>query len=144
MLDNIYQIGVHNLIFKEGDPADHLYLVQQGEVICLKLVKDRLLPVHVARQGDVIGESAMIENTPYTYSAISRSNVQLVKIPRSKFKEVLSFAPKWLTDLTKTLIQRFNSTSELIVGNKVLSPLIVPEEEYSSREELEYKKILKS
>lgn len=143
MLDNLYQMAVHTVVFKEGESAENLYLVQQGEVICLKLVKDRLLPVHVAKQGDIIGESAIVENTSYTYSAISRSSVQLVKIPKSKFKEVLSVAPKWLTDLTKTLIQRFNSTSELIVGNKILSPLIVPEEEYSSREELEYKKLLK-
>ena len=143
MLDNSYQLGIHKLIFKEGTEAEFIYVVEQGEVICLKLVKDRLLPVHVARRGDIIGESAIIENTPYTYTAITRSNVVLVKIPKSKFKEVLSFAPKWLTDLTKTLIQRFNTTSELIVGNKVLHPLIVPEEDYSSREEIEYKKLLK-
>lgn len=142
MLDNSYQLGTHKLIFKEGTEAEFIYLVEQGEVICLKLVKDRLLPVHVARRGDIIGESAMVE-TPYTYTAITRTNVVLVKIPKSKFKEVLSFAPKWLTDLTKTLIQRFNTTSELIVGNKVLHPLIVPEEDYSSREEIEYKKLLK-
>jgi CRP-like cAMP-binding protein len=142
MLDKSYQLGIHKLIFKEGAEAEFIYLVEQGEVICLKLVKDRLLPVNVARQGDIIGESAMVD-IPYNYTAITRTNVVLAKIPKSKFKEVLSFAPKWLTDLTKTLIQRFSTTSELIVGNKVLHQLIVPEEDYSSREEIEYKKLLK-
>jgi CRP-like cAMP-binding protein len=88
------------------------------------------------------GESAMIENLLHTYSAITISDVELIEIPSSSFKEVLEKAPSWLVDLTTTMIGRFQSTSSLIAENRVISPLILSEEEFSTKIEVEYKKLL--
>ncbi|MCP5916110.1 cyclic nucleotide-binding domain-containing protein, partial [Klebsiella pneumoniae] len=58
-------IGYRQVIFKEGAKANKLYMVKAGEVLCLKSSKDRLIPVFLAKEGDIIGESAMIQDLVY-------------------------------------------------------------------------------
>jgi CRP-like cAMP-binding protein len=66
-----HKFGIKAVIFKEGSKANKLFLIKTGEVLCLKANKDRLIPVFLAKEGDIIGESAMVEGLNYTYSAIS-------------------------------------------------------------------------
>ncbi len=130
------------VLFREGDDASKMYLIKNGQVLCLKASKERLIPVFLAKEKDILGESAMLIGAPYTYSAIALSRVEVITIPSSDFKQALSSAPDWLSDLTSTMISRFQSTASLVAENRVLHPTILSEEEYSSSLEIEYKKLL--
>jgi CRP-like cAMP-binding protein len=130
------------VIFKEGAKANKLYIIKEGEVLCLKSSKDRLIPVFNAKEGDIIGESAMIQDLVYTYSAISMGNTQLVEVSSFSFKQVFSKAPQWIIDLTTTMISRFQNTSALIAENRMIHPSIIEEERFSSQVEIEFKKLL--
>lgn len=132
----------HSLIFKEGVIATKLYIVKQGEVLCLKSSKDRLIPVFLAKEGDIIGESAMIEDLIYTYSAVALNNVELMEIPASNFNEVFKESPEWLQELTTTMISRFQNTSNLIAENRMVHPSIIGENVFTSQLEIEFKKLL--
>jgi len=135
-------IDTKTLIFKEGTSANKLYIIKSGEVLCLKESNDRLIPFFIAKDGDIIGENAMIENSNYGYSSIAFSRCELIEIPSFNFKRVFAESPEWLRDLTKTMVERFLSSSNLLAENRVLTPLILSEEEYNSKIENEYKKIL--
>jgi CRP-like cAMP-binding protein len=130
------------IIFKEGEPATHLYLVKSGKIVCLKASKERLSPVFVANEQDIIGESAMVENGLYTYSAVSLTLCEIVPVPSIDFKSVIDQAPDWLVDLTSTMIARFKSTANIIAENRVLHESIMSEEDFSPSLEIELKKIL--
>lgn len=130
------------VIFKEGAKANKLYIIKEGEVLCLKSSKDRLIPVFNAKEGDIIGESAMIQDLVYTYSAISMGNTQLVEVTSFSFKQVFSKAPQWILDLTTTMISRFQNTSALIAENRMIHSSIIEEERFSSQVEIEFKKLL--
>ena len=130
------------VLFKEGEKATKLYMVKYGKVLCLKGSKDRLIPVFMAQEGDIVGESAMIDDISYTYSAITLTPVELVEIPHANFKQVLSSAPSWLTDLTATMISRFQSTAHLIAENRVIHPLIMEDDQFNSATEVDFKKLL--
>lgn len=136
------QIGPRTVLFKEGTQATKLYLVKKGEVICLKSSKDRLIPVFVAKENDIVGESAMVSDLIYTYSAITLSNVELIEIPAQNFKQVLDSTPDWLLNLTTTMISRFQSTASLIAENRVIHHLILDESRFPSTLEVEFKKLL--
>jgi CRP-like cAMP-binding protein len=137
-----HNYGFRQVIFKEGVKADKLFLVKSGEVLCLKSSKDRLIPVFLAKEGDVIGESAMIDDLAYTYSAISLAKTELVEVPSKNFHEVLNQSPDWLKELTMTMISRFQSTSNLIAENRKVHPSIMSEELFTSQLEIEFKKLL--
>ncbi len=133
---------VRSLIFKEGDFASKLYIVKSGEVLCLKSSKDRLIPVFLAKEGDILGESAMVENLDYTYTAVSMKPTELMEVAASNFKEIFSKSPQWLTELTTTMISRFQNTSILVAENRMIHPSIISEEIYNSQTENEFKKLL--
>ncbi len=57
--------GTNEVLFREGELAQKLYIVKRGQVICLKRSKDRLIPILRAEAGDVIGENALLDTGPY-------------------------------------------------------------------------------
>lgn len=131
-----------SVLFREGDDASELLIIKSGEVLCLKAFKDRLIPVFLAKGQDIIGESAMLSGAPYTYSAIALTNVEVVKVPNQDFREAFEAAPQWLTDLSLTMVSRFQNTAGLVAENRVLHPTIMSEEDFSSSLEIELKKLL--
>lgn len=141
-MENKANLSPRTVLFKEGDEAKKLYMVKHGEILCLKASKDRLIPVFLAKEGDIVGESAMIEGLGYTYSAVTLSTAEVVEIPAFNFKRVFSEAPSWLVDLTTTMIGRFQTTANLIAENRVISPHILSEDQFSTKLEVEFKKLL--
>lgn len=131
-----------SVLFREGDDASQMMIVKSGQVLCLKASKERLIPVFVANGQDIIGESAMLSGAPYTYSAIALTRVEVLSVPSKNFTDALDTAPEWLTDLTLTMISRFQSTAGLVAENRVLHPSILSEEEFPPSLEIEYKKLL--
>lgn len=142
MSDNIVRLPPKTVIFREGEEASKLYLVKSGEILCLKASKERLIPVFVAKNQDIIGESAMLSGAPYTYSAIALGPLELIAIPNRDFRKVLEVAPQWLVDLTLTMVSRFQSTSGLVAENRILHPTIIGEEDFPPSLEIEYRKLL--
>ena len=141
-MENNSVLGPHTVVFKEGAPASKLYLVKNGEVLCLKASKDRLIPVFMAKEGDIIGESAMIQNLNHTYSAIVVNHAHLIEIPSSNLQDVMNRGPGWLSELATTMISRFQNTSNLIAENRVIHPSIIDEDQFTSAIEVEFKKLL--
>lgn len=130
------------VIFREGDDANNLLIIKNGQVVCLKASKERLIPVFMANPQDIIGESAMLSGAPYTYSAIALSRVEVISVPSKDFNQAMAAAPDWLTDLATTMIARFQSTAGLVAENRALHPSILSEEEFTPSLEIEYKKLL--
>ena len=130
------------VLFREGEFSSDLMIIKAGEVVCLKASKERLIPVFLAKENDILGESAMLLGVPYTYSAITLSRVEVITIPNSDFEKAMSSAPEWLSDLTSTMVSRFQSTSSLVAENRVIHSSILSEEQYTSSLEIEYKKLL--
>jgi CRP-like cAMP-binding protein len=131
-----------SVIFKEGEEAQKLYLVKSGEVICLKASKDRLIPIFIAREGDIIGEAAMTPGAPYSYSTICLDSSELHEISAISFTQVFNQAPEWVSQLMTTMISRFQSTSVLIAENRVIDSSIISEDFYSPLIENDFKKLL--
>lgn len=141
-MDSKHRFGFRQVVFKEGSRADKLYLIKTGEVLCLKFSIDRLIPVFLAKAGDIIGESAMIQDREYTYSAITLAETELVEVPSKSFNEALSAAPSWLVELTNTMITRFQHTSNLIAENRMVHSSIIPDDQFTPTLEVEFKRLL--
>ena len=141
MSDSIF-FDAKSVLFREGDDASNMMIIKEGQVLCLKASNERLIPVFLANRQDIIGESAMLSGAPYTYSAIALSKVEVILVSSKSFTDALDAAPNWLTDLSLTMISRFQSTASLVAENRVLHPSILSEEEFPPSLEIEYKKLL--
>ncbi len=137
-----HKFGIKAVIFKEGSKANKLFLIKTGEVLCLKANKDRLIPVFLAKEGDIIGEAAMVEGLNYTYSAISMEMTELIEVTSFSFKQAFSKAPDWLLNLTTTMIERLMNTSNLIAENRIIHSSVISDELFTPQLENEFKKTL--
>jgi CRP-like cAMP-binding protein len=134
--------GTNEVLFREGELAQKLYIVKRGQVICLKRSKDRLIPVFRAEAGDIIGENAILDTGVYGYSAVTLTMAELLEIPAENFRQILEKSPEWLVDLTATMIQRFENTANLVAENRVFNEVILSEEDFPSSLETNLKKQL--
>jgi CRP-like cAMP-binding protein len=130
------------VVFKEGSKANKLFIVKTGEVLCLKFSNDRLIPIFLAKEGDILGESAILEDVVHTYSAICMGPVELIEVSSFSFKQVMSKAPDWMHDLMTTMIVRFQDIGNLISENRIIHTKIISEDYYDPKLENEFKKIL--
>jgi CRP-like cAMP-binding protein len=130
------------VVFKEGSKANKLFIVKTGEVLCLKFSNDRLIPIFLAKEGDVLGESAILENVVHTYSAICMGPVELVEVSSFSFRQVMTKAPDWMHNLMATMIVRFQDIGNLISENRIVHTKIISEDDYNPKLENEFKKLL--
>jgi CRP-like cAMP-binding protein len=136
------QFNPKKVLFKVGQRADIAYIIQTGEVLCLKFFNGRLIPVYLAKQGDTIGEQAMISGSNYTYYAIAMTHVEAHSISTSNFTQEFMNAPSWARGLLSTMINRFDHTANLIAENRIESTDILNTSINLVEMEIEFKKLL--
>jgi CRP-like cAMP-binding protein len=83
------------VIFEQGDPALHLYLLISGGVaIRYKPYDTPPIVLTRLRDGDVFGWSAVIGSPRYTSSAISDSRIDAIRIHRKDLWNLLTNEPE--------------------------------------------------
>src|SRR5262249_5570633 len=74
-------------LFREGDAADALYIVSHGT---LQQIMSGIAVYEVVNAGGIVGEMAIVEeDKPRSASAISNTLVELIKIDRPAFREMV-------------------------------------------------------
>lgn len=58
------KVQPEEFIIKEGDNGDVLYIVEQGDLTCTKVINGENKVLKQYKSGDVFGELAMLYNTP--------------------------------------------------------------------------------
>ncbi|HZP02704.1 MAG TPA: cyclic nucleotide-binding domain-containing protein [Terriglobia bacterium] len=79
-------------LFRTGDPADYLYILQEGRVR-LSMGNRGHIALVVSEPGDAIGWSSMVENEGYTASAECLLPVRVLKIEKRALIQILERDP---------------------------------------------------
>lgn len=99
------------LIMKEGDKGDELFIVLSGKVA---VVRGEATLAHLG-PGEHVGEMALIRAVPRSASVIAEVLTEMVKIKRSDFFEILrrehELAIKFLWQFLGVLADRLDATS---------------------------------
>lgn len=89
-------------IYKEQDPADAMYLVLEGEVQLHRDGKE----VEVAKAEDAFGTWALFDDEPRVATATALKDVQLLRIDREDFIDLLSDHVQIAEGVLKVLARR--------------------------------------
>jgi CRP-like cAMP-binding protein len=97
-------------IFKEGDPAIELYVIQSGHVEIRR--GNRLLDTLDSH--NIFGEMALIDSAPRSASAIALTDVILVPISEKQFLFLVSQTPFFALMVMRVLVRRLRAANSAI------------------------------
>lgn len=108
MLKNLHRetYSAGEIIFKEGDPGDSAYLVEDG---CVEVNVSSTQQSHIGK-GELFGEIALIDQKPRTATVRAIEDTVLIPIPRQLVKELLEKTDPVVRHLLLTILERFRST----------------------------------
>ncbi|RKZ21837.1 hypothetical protein DRQ16_03080 [bacterium] len=101
------------VLFREGDPGDEMYLIKKGEIKITKRIGDQEKVLAVLKEGDFFGEMAIIDGSPRSASAIAATETELVIVDREAFLKQIRENP-FIEYVLETLIKRLRETDELL------------------------------
>jgi len=96
------QLAPGDFLFREGDKDDKMYVVLEGE---MEIVLGDFV-LETARPGALIGEMAMIDNSPRAANAVAKTSCRLAEIDRRRFHFLIQQTPHFATHVMKTLADR--------------------------------------
>jgi len=96
-----------DVIFKEGDLAQELFIIQSGEVeIRLGNRVLETLPAY-----SIFGEMALIDNAPRSATAVAASDAKLVPIGEKQFLFLISNTPHFALNVMRVMARRLRAAN---------------------------------
>jgi CRP-like cAMP-binding protein len=96
-----------DVIFRQGDPAHELFIVQSGEVEIR--LGNRVL--ETLPQYSIFGEMALIDSAPRSASAIAASDAKLVSVSEKQFLFLISNTPYFALNVMRVMARRLRAAN---------------------------------
>ena len=111
------------LLFREGDTGDKVYIIQSGQLEILKQAGPHEVRLAIRDSGDVIGEMSLLEIAPRTATARAVDECRLLALEQHELDILLATSPTAARALLKTITARLRSTNTLLQQNEKLAHL---------------------
>jgi len=85
---------VGEVIVREGDPGDSMFIVSTGEVRATILRDGRQVPVATMKDGDFFGEMAVLTGEPRTATVTAVKSTELLELSREHLSEICARHPE--------------------------------------------------
>ena len=110
---DVVNLNSGDILFREGDPGEHLYVVVTGELeILMAPDTDDELILNILHPGEYVGDMSLIQPGGLrSASARARGNVVLFSMNRKQFGELLVRHPELSTEMVSVLSQRLVNTN---------------------------------
>ena len=110
---DVVNLDSGDILFREGDPGEHLYVVVNGELeILMAPDTDDELILNVLYEGEYLGEMSLIQPGGHrTASARARGDVVLLSMDRKQFRNLLQRHPELANEMVNVLSQRLDNTN---------------------------------
>ncbi len=113
------QVPAGTLLFREGDPGDHFYLIMDGEIEVIKSLgtpDERIIATRGA--GDFFGEMSLFEPAGQrTASVRVRSPLSLLQMARTDFDILLQRRPALAYEMVRILSLRLGEAHDATIAD---------------------------
>lgn len=106
----VRDFGAGDVIFKEGDAAQELFVIQRGKV-------EIRLGNHVLAtlaDYDIFGEMALIDAAPRSATAVALTDVKLVPVGEKQFLFLVSRTPYFALNVMRVLARRLRTAHYVV------------------------------
>ena len=98
------------IIFRQGDPAEELYIVKSGKVEIR--LGNRLLDT--LPEQSIFGEMALIDHSPRSATAVAATDATVVPVGEKQFLFLVSRTPHFALNVLRVLAQRLRTANSII------------------------------
>jgi CRP/FNR family transcriptional regulator, cyclic AMP receptor protein len=103
------------------DPCDAFYVVLSGQIKVMLIAEDgREVVLSLLRQNDFFGETALMDDEPYSASAIAMEDSKLLVLKRDDFRRCIADMPGMAFGLLRALCARLLEADHKIGGLMLL------------------------
>ena len=89
-LKQFVEVSAGHVIFCEGQSADYMYIILSGEVEVIVMGKQ----TNLLKAGQILGELALINNKPRTYTTIAKTQCTLLAVNIYQFESLITASPQ--------------------------------------------------
>lgn len=112
-----------DILFKEGDKGSLAYVIQEGEVEVVKITDGREVLLAVRGPGDVIGEMALLDESPRNATVRARTDTSMLAIPKAGLDELIECSPGGARVLFEALLNRWRETESRLRQSQRMAQL---------------------
>ena len=111
----------NQVICRQGQAGDSAYVLVDGKADVSIATKDGDFVVASLGPGDIVGEIAIICDTPRTATVIARSPVSALRVKKDCFRQLLKQFPEISSQVMRGLAERLAHTNEELVRARDLA-----------------------
>ena len=102
-----------DVIFKEGDSGNYLFVIISGKVDIIKNNQN----IASLEQGNCIGEMSLLDQEPRSADAVSSGESTLLKIDQDGFFELMASNSEIIKQILKMLTKRLRQTNKKLTDS---------------------------
>lgn len=108
------EFGAGEVLFREGERGEEMYVVQSGLVQILKRVGEAERPLATLGRGEFLGEMAILNDKPRTATAVVVEDAKMLVIDKATLEQMIANNTEIALRLVKKLARRLDSADEMI------------------------------
>lgn len=106
----VVQLPAGTQLFAEGSAGDRAYIIREGQIEILKSTAAGDILLAVREAGEVIGERSLLDESPRSASAWTRTDSVLLAIHQDQFNRLLDTSPAASQTIMRMLLSRWRDT----------------------------------
>ncbi len=108
------EVKTGEILFREGEPSDSVYLILSGEVEVLRDLGDRRIRLGTRRAGQIVGEMGVIRNQPRSATIRVVSDAKVSRITKKQFLAAFGGKDQLALRILKMLCERLGAADRRI------------------------------
>jgi signal transduction histidine kinase len=117
------ELAPGDAIVREGEVAEAAYLILEGTFNVTKRSGEREFVIDWRRTGELIGESALLDNARRTATVRAAGRAEVLEISREAFQEILRKCPDATLTILQTIAGRLHHTELMLRQSEKMATL---------------------
>lgn len=104
----------NEILFREGDPSDCMFVVKTGKIAITKAKGNSEIILAELGPGDMLGEMAFFDNKPRSAGARAMSDAVVIELPFKALNAQFKQFPEWLKAIVRTVNNHLRNANQRI------------------------------
>ncbi len=103
MSSGVKNLSKNDILFREGDSSDAMYVIKTGRIAITKAKGSGEIVLAEKKAGEMLGEMAFFDNKPRSAGARAIQDTEVIILPFSALHAQFKTFPEWLKAMVRTV-----------------------------------------